>query len=274
MLRKILLSTAWENTPLVSDWLPPLYHVRSRRRAKGRADMIFVRRRHRVGLCCQHRLICSARPPLSFRILYTVPGFIIVAAFLRAHTHTHIRSFHREIYFSFYFFPTHPLAIVSIHLYSRSHPHHPLRHDPYIDVHNWAAVSISLAGARKTRRSPAEWRRHRPQQWVVFSTVYIFIKENFYGSTVIPSTRTSTNRQTDDIYYHSVELMHKTIILSCTRVLYSLSVVGPSCQEWRTSFKPFTSPTRPYPFKQSRTQPHWHSSSSALVNRPFKGVKQ
>lgn len=68
--------------------------------------MIFVRRRHRVGLCCQHRLICSARPPLSSRILYTVPGFIIVAAFL--HAHTHIRSFHREIYFSFYFFPTHP----------------------------------------------------------------------------------------------------------------------------------------------------------------------
>jgi hypothetical protein len=80
--------------------------------------MIFVRRRHRVGLCCQHRLICSARPPLSFRILYIVPSFIIVAAFLHIHTHTHthtytqtdryIRSFHREIYFSFYFFPTRP----------------------------------------------------------------------------------------------------------------------------------------------------------------------
>lgn len=57
------------------------------------------------------------------------------------------------------------------------------------------AVSVCLTGARKTRRSPAEWRRHQRQ--VVFdrACVYIFVaKENFTIWPLPPAgTRGPTN---------------------------------------------------------------------------------
>jgi len=209
-------------------------------------------------------LLRATTPLVSYIIHH--PWFYYCCRFsvhARAHTHAHIRirSFHREIYFSFYFFPlTHPLTIVSsTHLYSHSDPRRPLRRDPYIDVHNCAAVSVFLAGARKTRQCPAEWRHRWPQQWVVFSTVYIFIKENFYGSTVVFSTHPSTDRPTDKRtthYYHLVESIRKTIILSYTRLSYSLGVgsIVPRVANVSRILQ-VTHTATSSPFKQSRIRP-------------------
>jgi len=79
--------------------------------------------------------LLRATTPLVSYIIHR-PQFYYCCRF-SAHTHTHIdtyiRSFHREIYFSFYFFPL-TLSSVSIRLYdSLSHPHRPPKSDPYVD---------------------------------------------------------------------------------------------------------------------------------------------
>lgn len=125
--------------------------------ARGHGDIIFVRRRHRVGQCCQHRLICHP----SFRNTLP-PGFIIVAAFPHIYARIYIRHtrtiLHDQIdIFQFLFFLADSSPSPHDHLYSNVPPmlYPPL--PPYK-----SAPGIWPCGRpRDQTQSPAEWRHHQ-----------------------------------------------------------------------------------------------------------------